>query len=181
MNLVNCTLLNKSDKEGLEHLFRSVFTSSEGEEEGKRIGQLASNLAAKIDNEEVICFGACEEEVLIGSIFFTRLRFDVSIRVYLLAPVAVSNEHQGKGVGQALIKSALSDLRNRGVAAVVTYGDLSFYSKTGFHRISESVIQAPVALSMPEGWLAQSLTDEPVPIISKRPACVQEFHDPVYW
>ena len=174
-------VLDKSNQNEVTELFTSVFASSEGEEEGKLIGNLASKLSSKIDNEEVICFGAYEDESLIGAIFFTRLRFNKSILVYMLAPVAVSTKHQGKGEGQALIKYGLSDLKKRSVNIAITYGDPSFYAKVGFEPLSENVIQAPRKLSMPIGWLGQSLTGEPIPTINERPACVEEFNDPVYW
>jgi predicted N-acetyltransferase YhbS len=162
-------------------LFTSVFTSSEGEEEGRLIGKLSSELASNIDNEEIICFGVFENDSLIGSIFFTRLQFDQPVQVYMLAPVAVSTEHQGQGAGQALIKYGINELNNRSVDVVVTYGDPSFYSKVGFQALSENVIQPPLELSMPFGWLGQSLTGEPIPTIHERPVCVKEFNDPVYW
>lgn len=42
----------------------------------------------------------------------------------MLAPVAVKKkEHQGKGVGQALINFGLQELINRSVASAITYGD----------------------------------------------------------
>lgn len=159
----------------------SVFTTSEGEEEGKLIGGLASELSSRIDDQEIICFGAYEQESIIGSVFFTRLRFNEAILVYLLAPVAVSTKHQGNGVGQALITYGLNELKNRSVAVIITYGDPLFYSKLNFKTLSEEMIRAPLKLSMPEGWLGLSLTEEPVPIIDERPTCVMEFNDPVYW
>lgn len=178
---MNCKILDRNNQEELTRLFTAVFTSSEGPKEGRLIGRLASQLASGIDNEEIICIGACEERSVIGAIFFTRLQFNQDIRIYMLAPVAVSTEHQGKGVGQALINYGLDELRNRSVAAVVTYGDPSFYSRTGFQVLPENVIQAPLKLSMPEGWLGKSLTEQPVPTINERPGCVKEFNDPVYW
>lgn len=122
-----------------------------------------------------------QEQSIIGAIFFTRLRFNDSIKVYMLAPVTVSTKHQGKGVGQALIKYGLNKLKNRSVAVAITYGDPSFYSKVGFQALSEYVIQAPLKLSMPEGWLGQSLTGESIQTISGRPTCVEEFNDSAYW
>ena len=178
---MNHKVLDQNSHEEITRLFTSVFTASEGNEEGRLIGNLASELSLKIDNQEIICFGTYEEESFIGVIFFTRLRFIEAIQVYMLAPVAVSTEHQGKGVGQALIKYGLNELKNRSVSVVITYGDPSFYSKVGFRSLSESVIQAPLELSMPEGWLGQSLTDQPIPTISERPACVKQFNDAVYW
>jgi predicted N-acetyltransferase YhbS len=174
-------VLDKSKQKEVEELFTSVFTSSEGEKEGKLIGNLSSQLASNIDNNEIICFGVYENETLIASIFFTRLRFRKPIQVFMLAPVAVSTGHQGKGIGQALINYGLNELKKRSVNIAVTYGDPSFYSKVGFQELTENVIQAPQKLSMPLGWLGQSLTGEPIPTINERPVCVKEFNDPVYW
>ena len=174
-------VLDKSNQHEITELFASVFASSEGEEEGKLIGNLASKLSSNIDDEKIICFGAYDNESLIGAIFFTRLWFNKSILVYMLAPVAVSTKHQGKGVGQALINYGLSELKKRSVNVAITYGDPSFYTKVGFEPLSENVIQAPQKLSMPFGWLGQSLTGESIPTINERPACVEEFNDPVYW
>jgi putative acetyltransferase len=173
--------LDKNSETEVASLFTSVFTFSEGEEEGKLIGNLASELSSNIDNEEIFCFGAYEEESLIASIFFTRLRFSDPILVYMLAPVSVSTEKQGKGVGKALIKYGLNEMKTRSVAVAITYGDSSFYSKVGFRPLLEDTIKAPLKLSMPEGWLGQSLTNGPIPTINERPTCVKEFNDPVYW
>lgn len=174
-------ILDKSKQKEVEELFTSVFTSSEGEKEGKLIGNLSSQLASNIDNNEIISFGVYENETLIGSIFFTRLQFGTPIQVYMLAPVAIRTEHQGKGIGQELINYGLSELKKRSVNVAITYGDPSFYSKVGFKALSENVIQAPLKLSMPFGWLGQPLTEEPIPTINERPVCVKEFNDPVYW
>ena len=174
-------LLDKNSHQEITSLFTSVFTASEGEKEGKLIGNLASELASGIDNQEIICFGTYEGEAIIGAIFFTRLRFNEEIRVYMLAPVAVSTEHQEKGVGQALVNYGLSELKKLSVNVAITYGDPSFYSKMGFETLSENIIQAPLKLSMPIGWLGQSLTAQPIPTINERPTCVKEFNNPVYW
>jgi len=174
-------VLDKSDRNEVARLFLSVFTSSEGAQEGRRLGNLAAELSSRADNQEIICLGAFEEDALIGSIFFTRLLVNGRVLGYMLAPVAVDARHQGRGVGRALIEYGLEELKARGVAVVVTYGDPGFYSKVGFETLSENVIQAPLRLSMPEGWLGLSLTDEPIPTVDGRPACVREFHDPVYW
>ncbi len=174
-------ILDNSSKEEVASLFTSVFSSSEGKQEGMLIGNLASALATSTDNQEVICIGAYEDGSMIGAIFFTRLRFDEPIKAYLLAPVAVSTAHQGRGIGQTLIKFGLDALKNRSATLAVTYGDPAFYSKVGFQALSEDVIQAPLPLSMPEGWLGQPLSGEAIPTLKSRPACVQEFDNPDYW
>jgi putative acetyltransferase len=174
-------ILDCGIKEQVASLFSSVFTYSEGEGEGRLIGRLASALAARIDNQEVVSVGACENGKLIGAIFFTRLQFKEPVEAYMLSPVAVSTVHQGKGVGQALIRHGLNSLRSRSATMVMTYGDPAFYAKTGFQALSEDAIQAPHALSMPQGWLVQHLTGGVIPTLKSRPACVPEFDDPAYW
>jgi len=178
---MNFRILDKNSKEQVASVFRSVFSSSEGQKEGDLISSLASKLSSRADSQEIICIAAYEEESIIGAIFFTRLGFNEAVSVYMLAPVAVRTSHQGRGVGQALIKYGLNELKNRSVAVAITYGDPSFYSKVGFQALSTNTIQAPLNLSMPEGWLGQSLTGEPIPTISGRPTCVMEFNDPAYW
>ena len=178
---MNYKIVDKDSKEEVASLFTSVFSSSEGEKEGELIGNLASELSSRADNQEIICIGAYEEESIIGAIFFTRFRFNEPVTVYMLAPIAVSTKYQGKGVGQALIKYGLNELKNRSAAVAITYGDSSFYSKVGFQPLSENIIKAPLKLSMPEGWLGQSLMAEPIPTINQRPTCVNKFNDPVYW
>lgn len=178
---MNHKILDKNNQKEITKLFKSVFTSSEGKEEGKLIGKLASELSSEIDHSEIICFGTYEKELIIGAIFFTRLRFKKTIQVYMLAPVAVRKEKQGRGVGQALIKFGIDELKNRSIDVAVTYGDPSYYSRLGFQALPESVIQAPLKLSMPIGWLGKALTGEAIPTINERPACVKEFNNPVYW
>jgi predicted N-acetyltransferase YhbS len=178
---MNHKILDKKSGDEVTKLFRSVFTDSEGEKEGQLIGDLVSELSSNIDNQEIICFGTFQIGSLIGSIFFTHLRFKKNILAYMLAPVAVSTSHQGKGVGQKLIRYGLNELKSRSVAFVTTYGDPDYYSKVGFRALSENRIAAPMKLSMPEGWLGLSLSGEPIPSIDERPTCVKEFNNPVYW
>lgn len=99
----------------------------------------------------------------------------------MLAPVAVSTEHQGKGIGQQLINFGLNEIKQHGVDYVVTYGDPNYYQRVGFSGISEDSVRAPFELSMPEGWLGQSLTDKPVSFGTERPRCVEQFNNAAYW
>ena len=65
--------LDRNAKEEVARLFTSVFSSSEGVQEGRLIGSLASALAVRSDNQEIICVGAFEDRSIIGAFFFTRL------------------------------------------------------------------------------------------------------------
>ena len=174
-------ILNQDKQASLKALFYSVFSEAEGETEGRLVGDLANELALAIDNEQVWCFATYEADELIAAIFLTRLKFDQAIDVYLLGPVAVATEYQGRGVGQSLILHGLDHLQAQSVELVITYGDPAFYSKVGFQALSEAQIKAPLPLSMPQGWQIISLVGDPIPSIAKRPSCVGAFDDPVYW
>lgn len=165
----------------LTELFRTSFAASEGEAEGEAIATLVSRLSRAIDAERVFCFGAVEDHALVAAIFFTELVFAAEVRVFMLAPVAVLPSCQRRGIGQALIRSGLDAMQQRGVEIAVTYGDPAFYGKVGFLPLPESILRAPMPLSMPRGWLGQSLTGKPIPTLNDRPTCVAAFQDPHYW
>lgn len=171
----------QKDSQAIVSLFTSVFAQSEGEAEGTLIGQLAQDLLEKTDEHDLYCFIAVENSQIVGSIFFSRLDFENGIEAFILAPVAVHSDHQGKGIGQALINHGLSALKSRGVSVVLTYGDPGFYQKVGFRSISHEVIRAPFALSQPEGWLGQSLLDDSIETLSGQCACVAALSEPKYW
>jgi predicted N-acetyltransferase YhbS len=170
-----------SDSSAIESLFVSVFSTSEGEQEGALIGNLAKELIARTSSRDLYGFVAVDGEQMVGAIFFSRLTFDKDIDVFILAPVAVHTEYQGMGIGQALITHGLREMKKIGVRVVTTYGDPAFYSKVGFHPLSQDMIEAPLELSQPEGWLGQSLTDDSIEPIPGRCSCVKALDNPAYW
>jgi predicted N-acetyltransferase YhbS len=169
------------DSAAMERLFVSVFSKSEGEREGALIGNLAKELIAGTDSRDLYGFVAVDGERMVGAIFFSRLTFETDIDVFILAPVAVRSDCQGRGIGQQLITHGLRELKRKGVRVVITYGDPAFYSKVGFLPLSQDVIQAPLELSQPRGWLGQSLTDESIEKIPGRCSCVKALDNPAYW
>lgn len=170
-----------NDSQAIVSLFKSVFTKSEGEAEGALVSQLARDLLEQTDDHDMDCFIAVDDHQILGSIFFSRLVFEHPIEAFILAPVAVHSDHQGQGIGQALINYGLAELKNRGVKVVLTYGDPGFYHRVGFHSISHETIRAPFPLSQPDGWLGQSLSDDSIQPLSGQCACVEALRNPTYW
>ena len=170
-----------SDSATVEDLFVSVFSKSEGEEEGALIGNLVKDMTASTDSRDLYGFVAVDGKQIVGAVFFSRLSFEKAVDAFLLAPVAVRSDHQGMGIGQALITHGLRAMRSKGVSFVTTYGDPSFYSKIGFHPISPDRIAAPLQLSQPEGWLGQTLADDAIETIPGHCTCVKALDDPAYW
>ncbi|MTI70572.1 MAG: N-acetyltransferase [Firmicutes bacterium] len=168
--------------EEIKQLFIKTFSDSEGQSEGILIGDLTFDLMTKTESQDLHVFIATENEKIIGSIIFSRLRFEKSqINAFLLSPVAVHTDYQGKGIGQKLIDFGHDDLKKNGVELVFTYGDINFYSKVGYNVISEKVVKAPLKLSYPEGWLAQSLVSNEIQPISGKSYCVESINKSEYW
>ena len=163
-------------------LFTSTFTASEGAEEGARIGALVRRLFAETPAEDLRVFTAWADATLLGGILLTRLTYAGDPRsVFLMAPVAVSTPHQGKGIGQRLIAEGLDALKQEGVEIAVTYGDPAFYGRIGFEPVSEADLPAPQPLQQPQGWIAQSLTDASLTPLRGPARCAAPFDDPALW
>jgi len=171
----------KSDIEEIKQLFLRVFSDSEGQEEGSLIGSLVLDIMTSTDSQDLYGFVATENDQIIGSIFFTRMTFQSGVTAFLLSPVAIHTGYQGKGIGQKLINFGINHLKENSVSLVFTYGDLNFYSKVGFKLITEKIAKAPLKLTYPEGWLAQSLVSDEVEPIAGNSYCVEAFNKPEIW
>lgn len=131
---------------------------------------------------DLFVFIAEDAGEIIGSVMFSRLVYDADERVvFILSPLAVAAEHQGKGIGQSLVTYGLKALKAAHVDAAVTYGDPAYYSKVGFSQISEAFAAAPFSLTRPEGWLAQSLTGTELAPLKGSPHCVEALSNPMLW
>ena len=165
----------------VKELFTHVFTNSEGKNEGALIGALAFELQETTAPEDIFGFVAKHGESVVGCIFFTRMTFESPIDAFILAPVAIATEYQKQGIGQRLIAFGINHLQQNNVDLVFTYGDPSFYSKVGFKQITEDVAKAPLKLTYPEGWMAQSLVGDKIEPIKGKSTCVTALNKQQYW
>ena len=172
---------SESDRLEIEALFTRTFSDSEGESEGKLIGHLVHGLMNGTETDDMFGFIATEQGQIVGCIFFTRLSFGSGVKAFMLSPVAVDPDHQGKGVGQKLIQFGIKHLRELGVELIFTYGDPNYYSKVGFRQVPQEVAAAPFKLAHPEGWLGQSLDGGSLGLPLGQARCVEPFNDPQYW
>jgi predicted N-acetyltransferase YhbS len=163
-------------------LFIAAFTASEGAEEGALIGDFVQHMLHGSPQRDLFVFVAEDGGEIVGSVIFSRLIYDQDERiVFILSPLAVATDHQGMGIGQRLVTYGLKALKAAHVDVAVTYGDPAYYSKVGFSQISEAFAAAPFALTRPEGWLAQSLTDTVLAPLKGSPHCVEALIDPTLW
>ena len=170
-----------SNIEEIKQLFTKAFSDSEGQAEGLLIGNLAYDLMTSTDGDNLYGFIATENEQIIGSIIFSKLTFESERNAFLLSPVAIHTNYQGKGIGQKLINYGLNTLKKNGAELAFTYGDLKFYSKVGFSQIAEKTVKAPLKLTYPEGWLGQPLVNDVIEPITGNSYCVEALNKPELW
>ena len=178
---MNFAAYNSEQSQEIIKLFTEVFSDSEGQEEGRVIGQLVSELISTTDPQKLFGYVSISDGNIIACIFFSRLTLPSSKNAFILSPVAVSSQKQGKGGGQQLINFGIQQLKNSGVELVFTYGDPNFYSKVGFVNIGEDVVKAPMKLTYPEGWLAQSLNNKGITSEVGVTKCVDALNKQKYW
>ena len=139
-------------------VFYNSFSESEGESEGTLIRTLVEHLLENTPEGDVFIFTALHHDTVIGCAIFSRLSYSDDARnVFILSPMAVHPDHQNKGIDQTLLPESIAALQTHGIDILMTYGDPNYYGKIGFLPVTEQVAPPPFPLSMPIGWIGQSL------------------------
>ena len=180
MNRISISLSKTKKSRSIELFFRKVFTQSENKKEGNIVSKLSFKLAKLIDGENVIGIEAKIKNKIVGYIFLSKLQYKEDYLVYLLAPVGVDSNLQKQGIGKKIIQFALKYLKKQKVDLLMTYGDPSYYRKSGFKKTNVSIIPAPYKLSQPIGWLVNKISLKKLKIKSK-PKCILPFRNKKLW
>ena len=109
---------------------------------------------------------ALERSRIVGHIAFSPLTIsDGASDWYGLGPVSVAPELQGKGIGGALIRRGLAEMRERGAKGVALLGSTEYYPRFGFRHEPQLRYPGPPAKyfqclvlegSLPSGDVAYS-------------------------
>jgi len=108
----------------------------------KAVNESAFNSSAEADlvaelrekARPVISLVAEDRGGIVGHILFSPvlLTGHPDLKIMGLAPMAVSPDHQGQGVGTALVRAGLKECKNLGFGAVVVVGHPEYYPRFGF-------------------------------------------------
>lgn len=117
------------DEATIHHLTEAAFRDmpfSEGDEQDlvdalRRDGDLALSLVAE------------DTARIVGHIAFSRVAIsDGTVDWYGLGPVSVWPNLHHQGIGSALIRQGIAQLRKRGAAGIVLLGSPAYYGRFGF-------------------------------------------------
>ena len=97
-----------------------------------RLSKTSYRLRDGLDPVAGLSFVALLGEQLVGTIRFWQVRIPCGPKALLLGPLATHPDHQGQGIGRALMSEGLDKARNLGWQAVLLVGDAPYYSRFGF-------------------------------------------------
>ena len=76
---------------------------------------------------------AAEHDEILGHVAISPVSISSGVTGwYGLGPISVRPDRQGKGIGSALMRAALQQLRQQGAAGCVVLGDPAYYGRFGF-------------------------------------------------
>ena len=153
------------------------------DEENKLIMNLVVELSEETISPSIKSLVAEVDNQVIGYVSYSPilLKSDSSIVGYILAPLAVSPEHQKQGVGSNLINFGIDMLTKDGVGVLLVYGDPAYYGRFGFKEEIGHSFLPPYPLQYPFGWAGMMLNKNPIPNTSIKFECVTALSKPELW
>ena len=120
-----------ADADAIDAVVRAAFAGTgfghQGEADLVRI--------LEVDGDGLVSLVAEIAGVVVGHVLFSRMDIEAdgaTLSAAGLAPVAVSPERQGQGIGGALIRAGLDALRAQRIAIGFVLGDAAYYPRFGY-------------------------------------------------
>ena len=176
---MNIRLALETDLDSILRIIETAFS----DEENKVIMNLVQELHQETISPSIKSLVAEVDNQLIGYVSYSPifLKSVSSIAGYILAPLAVSPEHQKQGVGSNLINAGIDMLTKDGVGVLLVYGDPAYYGRFGFKEEIGHSFLPQYTLQYPFGWTGMMLNDTPVPEQPIQFECVAALSKPDLW
>ena len=176
---MNIRHFQKTDLDSILTVIETAFS----DEENKVIMNLVQELHQETSSPSIKSLVAEVDNEMIGYVSFSPifLKSDSSISGYILAPLAISPEHQKQGIGSSLIKSGIDILTQDGAGVLLVYGDPAFYGRFGFNEEIGRTFTPPYPLEYPFGWTGMMLNGTTAPEEPIQFECITALSKPDFW
>jgi len=177
--MMNIRFAQETDLESILKVIETAFS----DEENKVIMNLVQGLHQETTSPSIKSLVVEDENQILGYVSYSPifLKSDSSISGYILAPLAVSPEHQKQGIGSNLIKSGIDILTKDGAGVLLVYGDPNNYGRFGFIEEIGRMFIPPYSLDYPFGWTGMMLSGTAIPEQTIQLECVSSLSNPDLW
>ena len=161
----------------------AVYLCAFSEDERAIVSKLAINLLSEDTIPQSISLVAEAEGAVVGHIALSPVTIDsvVTLQGYILAPLAVTPDHQKRRIGSGLVAGGMQQLVQMGVNILFVYGDPEYYGRFGFSADAAERYTPRYRLTYPFGWQAVALNQCDQDQSSGTIACVSSLCDPELW
>ena len=97
----------------------------------------------RADDDVVLEMVAEAQGAVAGHILFSRLWADHHGLFAALAPLSVRPDNQNTGLGSALVRAGLANVREYGCHGVLVLGDPAYYGRFGFDAAAAADVACP--------------------------------------
>lgn len=104
-------------------------------DQGRKVAELVADLRSMVEHGLGLSLVATDAGEVTGHVMFTRCWLDAPkklVDVQVLSPLAVSPQHQHRGVGSQLVQRGIDAMAANGVPVVFLEGDPGYYRRFGF-------------------------------------------------
>jgi len=177
--MMNIRFAQETDLESILKVIETAFS----DEENKVIMNLVQGLHQETTSPSIKSLVVEDENQILGYVSYSPifLKSNSSISGYILAPLAVSPEHQKQGIGSNLIKSGIDILTKDGAGVLLVYGDPNYYGRFGFNEEIGRMFIPPYSLDYPFGWTGMMLSGTAIPEQTIQFDCVSSLSNPDLW
>lgn len=163
-----------------------VLSAAFGPAEGPVIVELVTGLLADDTAQPKLSLVAEIDGEIAGHILFTRAELrphGYDLALSLLAPLAVSPDLQGRGLGGALIREGLQRLAEAGVDLVFVLGHPGYYPRHGFRPAGALGLDAPYPIPErhADAWMVRALRPGILGDVRGTVRCSDVLNDPRHW
>ncbi len=152
------------------------------EKEANLVNSLLNDDSAK----PLLSLLAMDDDIAVGHILFTKVRitgFEDALSSMILAPLAISPNAQGKGVGGQLVNGGLKHLSESKVDLVFVLGHPGYYPRFGFKPAGSQGFEAPYPIPSKNAsaWMVQELVPGTIEKFSGKIVCADALDEPEHW
>lgn len=132
--MLNLMLRNEQDQD-VDSIFKLTESAFKNAEHTDHTEQFIVNALRKMQ-QLTLSMVAEHDQQIIGHVAISPVEISSGASDwYGLGPISVAPEYQQQGVGSALMRTVLEQLKQLGAAGCVVLGDPTYYSKFGFNVI----------------------------------------------